>query len=267
VTAITRLIRDPYAIYARYVLRLKPLDPLVPEPDARLRGKVLHEIVEAFVRGRPADEAPDAARARLLALAEDKLAADIAWPSAQRLWLARIARIADRFVAAEARRAAEGRAVILEEGGRIALPALDFTLTARPDRIDLLADGRLHIYDYKSGAPPTPKEQRHFEKQLLLEAAMAERGAFPAIGRREVAAVTYIQLGGEAKEVTTLRDLGDFDAHWHGLARLIGHYLRPANGYPSRRAVFETRRAGDYDHLARFGEWDLADPPAPEDVA
>ena len=31
VTGISRLIRDPYAIYARYILRLFPLDPLRPE--------------------------------------------------------------------------------------------------------------------------------------------------------------------------------------------------------------------------------------------
>jgi len=37
VTEIKRLIRDPYAIYAKHVLRLRPLDPLVQEPDALLR--------------------------------------------------------------------------------------------------------------------------------------------------------------------------------------------------------------------------------------
>jgi ATP-dependent helicase/nuclease subunit B len=44
VTEIKTLIRDPYAIYARHVLKLKPLDPLRPEADPRLRGVVLHEI-------------------------------------------------------------------------------------------------------------------------------------------------------------------------------------------------------------------------------
>ncbi|MEM7317598.1 MAG: double-strand break repair protein AddB, partial [Pseudomonadota bacterium] len=43
VTEIKRLIRDPYAIYARHVLRLRPLDPLVQAPDALLRGVVVHE--------------------------------------------------------------------------------------------------------------------------------------------------------------------------------------------------------------------------------
>lgn len=266
VTAIRDLIRDPYAVYARYVLRLRPLDPLLPEPDPRLRGKALHRIVEEFVGAHPRAETLGDARARLLEAAEQILQAEIGWPSAQRLWLARIARIADRFVAAEAARAATGRPLILERGGRIALDRLDFTLTARPDRIDLLEDGRLHVYDYKSGQPPTPKQQKYFEKQLPLEAAMAERGAFAAAGTRQVSATTYIQLGGDGEEHTTGRDVGDFNGHWDGLLRLIGHYLLQTAGFPSRRAVFEAARDGDYDHLARFGEWQMADAPAPEDV-
>ena len=43
-------------------------------------------------------------------------------------------------------------------------------------------------------------------------------------------------------------------------------YLDPARGYVSRRAVFQERFPGDYDHLARFGEWATSDTPCPEDV-
>jgi hypothetical protein len=47
---IQKLVRDPYAIYARHVLKLRPLDPLRPVADPRLRGTVLHEILEVFLR-------------------------------------------------------------------------------------------------------------------------------------------------------------------------------------------------------------------------
>lgn len=266
VTAIRTLIRDPYAVYARYILRLRPLDPLQPAPDPRVRGMVLHRIVEDFVRDRPEDEPFAAARARLLACAETVLTDEVPWPSAQRLWLARIARIADRFVSAEGARGDKGRPVVLEKTGRILLDGLNFTLTARPDRIDELADGQLHIFDYKSGEPPTKAQQTHFEKQLPLEAAMAERGAFQPVGARTVAAVSYIRLGGEGAETTIFRDNGDFDNQWAGLLRLIGTYLQRTQGYTARRAMFADKDTGDYDHLARFGEWDVSDDPAPEDV-
>lgn len=267
VTAIRTLIRDPYAVYARYVLRLRPLDPLWPEPDARLRGQVLHRIVEGFVRDHPAGgESPAEARRRLLDGAERILAEDVAWPSAQRLWLARIARIADRFILAETARGAAGRPAVLEKPGAIDLPGLGFRITARPDRIDQLPDGRLHIYDYKTGTPPTRAQQQHFDKQLLIEAAMAERGAFADVGAHPVAAVTYIHLGGSAQDRPTTRDEVDFDRVWAELQGLVGQYLRPARGYTSRRAMFTAADAGDYDHLARFGEWQASDDPLPEDV-
>lgn len=40
--------------------------------------------------------------------------------------------------------------------------------------------------------PPTKDQQKVFDKQLLLEATMAERGAFETIGPREVAKIGYI---------------------------------------------------------------------------
>jgi RecB family exonuclease len=266
VTGIGTLIRDPYAIYARHILRLRPLGPLTAVPDARMRGVTLHDIVEAFVRGRPDDEAPAEAAARLIAVAEAVLARDVPWPASQRLWRARMMRIAGRFVAAEADRAARGVPVVLEKKGSVSLENSQFNLTARPDRIDLLADGRVHLYDYKSGEPPSAKQQRTFDKQLLLEAAMAERGGFTGLGPRTVAGASYLQLGGDVKEAAV--DVGPdvLRESWESLARLIARFARRATGYTSRRAMFGERMDGDYDHLARFGEWDMTAPSSPEDV-
>ena len=75
------MIRDPYAIYARYILRLKKLDPLHRSPDARLRGSLLHEILETFVKERP-EETRAEARARLIGIAERVLQAQAPWPAA-----------------------------------------------------------------------------------------------------------------------------------------------------------------------------------------
>ena len=242
-------------------------DPLLAEPDPRLRGQVLHQIVEQFVHERPADELPAAARDRLLTTAEHILQAEIAWPSAQRMWLARIARFADRFVMAEADRAAAGVPVVMEEGGKIDLPGLAFRLTARPDRIDQMPDGSLHIYDYKSGKAPSADQVKYFDKQLPLQAAMAERGAFEKLGCQTVTGCSFVELGGKGQVRAMGRDSLDPDAEWERLIKLIGRYLTVAQGFAARRAVFKSDEVGDYDHLARFGEWQQSDPTAPEDVA
>ena len=48
VTEIETLRRDPYAIYARRILDLVPLDPLVRDPGAAERGTLFHEILHRF---------------------------------------------------------------------------------------------------------------------------------------------------------------------------------------------------------------------------
>lgn len=266
VTEISTLIRDPYAVYAKRILRLRKLDPIRPEPDARERGTALHKIVEGFVGGHPEAETAEEARDRLLRITDAVLSEEIPWPAARRLWRARIERIASAFVRAEAARLARGRPEMLEDPGSAALPDLGFTLTARPDRIDVLADGRVHIYDYKSGKPPTGAQQKAFDKQLLLEAAMAERGGFAKLGPREVEGATYIRLGGDGEEAAVEFEEDTISQTWEGLHRLIASYLDRQQGYTSRRAVEKTRFVGDYDHLARHGEWETNAPPEPEDV-
>ena len=267
VTGVSRLIRDPYAIYARNILRLFPLDPLQGEADARVRGETLHRIVERFVRERPDGEAAEAGAARLTQITEAVLAEDVPWPAAQRLWRARMARLAPNFVAAETRRALVGRPAVLESEGSVPLENGLLTLTAKPDRIDLLDDGRAHVYDYKSGSLPSKSQQRSFDKQLLLEAGMVERGGFSALGARPVAGVTYIRLGGEGEEQETAADAALFAETWDGVLKLAERFADARTGYAARRALFGKKDKSDYDHLSRFGEWDIADPSTPEDVA
>lgn len=264
VTNIEKLIRDPYAVYARHILKLYPLNSLQPEPDPRLRGSVLHKVLERFVRDRQPDQAPEAARAALMQATDTVLAAEVPWPAARMMWRARLERAADFFL--EMDRKHGGTPVILEEPGRSSLDDPPFTLTARPDRIDRLPDGRLHLFDYKTGAPPSKKQQREYDKQLLLEAAMAERGGFRKLGPGMVAGISYIGLGANPKEETTVLDSEMLMQVWEDLQKLIAQYKSPQKGYLSRRVVAEERFAGDYDHLARYGEWDLSDEPGPEDV-
>jgi double-strand break repair protein AddB len=249
VTEIKTLIRDPYAIYARHILRLNPLDPLRPEADPRLRGTVLHEILERFVRQG------GTATADLLAIADAVLAERVAWPLARAVWRARIAKAADAFIAFSA--ATGGTPVLMEQKGAVTLPGLDFTLTGKPDRIDRLEDGRLLLIDYKTGDPPSPDQQKHFDKQLLLTAAMAENAAFAELGPAEVARLVFVGLKADLKIVETVLQPGEVAQVWGEFAQLIAAYARPAQGYTARRALKSERDASDYDHLSRFGEWDM----------
>lgn len=263
-TNIARLIRDPYAIYARYVLRLTPLDPLRQTPDPRDRGMVFHEILERFVKARPDGESLAQARGRLLQTAAEVLAEETPFPAARALWLARLDRAAGHFLTQDAKHG--GVSLAVETEGSVRLDPLPFTLFGTPDRIDRLPDGRLFLIDYKTGTPPTKAQQETYEKQLLLAAAMAERGGFADLGPSEVARISYVGLGAGNKVEETEIDETVTGKVWEGLVRLITRYLSRETGYTARRAVFEDRITGDYDHLARYGEWQMSDRAHPETV-
>lgn len=264
VTEIQTLRRDPYAIYARRVLRLAPLDPLHVLPDARLRGTLLHRILERFGDATEAGLPPDAA-ALLNTIAEDVLAAEAPWPAARRLWAGRVARVARWFAETEAERRTEARPLARERKGEWAVPGSGFVLTAKADRVDARADGGLVLYDYKTGGVPSQKQVDHFDRQLPLMGAMLEAGAFAGIAPARVAGLRYISLGSKREEAERFAE-GLIAETRDGLARLLAAWARAETGYTARAAVERRDYAGDYDHLARHGEWDDTDPPCPEDV-
>ncbi|WP_171132700.1 double-strand break repair protein AddB [Ruegeria sp. HKCCA5014] len=265
VTEIKRLIRDPYAIYAKHVLRLRPLDPLVQAPDALLRGIVIHEILEHFVK----DSVFDAAllsRENFLKRASDLLDTHVAWPTARKLWLARLERIAEDFLRAETARRSDGGPVAFEARMNLKLNPLDFTLVGRADRIDINSRGAMRIIDYKTGAPPTESQQSKFDKQLLIEAAVAEQGGLDGFDPIAVAQAVFIGMGGTYKEVPAPLDKEPCDKVLAELKELISAYLEPDQGFSSRRMLHKDSDFGDYDHLARFGEWDRTSDTYPEDL-
>jgi ATP-dependent helicase/nuclease subunit B len=265
VTDISKLIRDPYEIYAKRILRLRKLDPIRPNPDGRLRGEVLHLIAEGFTKAIDTDLTalhPN----RMMEIAEEVLTREVPWPTARRLWLARIKAISGVFVEAETERRAHGRPVVLEETGGLDLGAPVFRLTARPDRIDLLTDGTAHVYDYKSGTPPKDAEMRQFEKQLLLEAIMVEKGAFKALGPTPVSGITYLRLGGAGEVAGRSLSPDLLDETWRKLKILIGHYMRDSQGFTARRAPQLIKYGSDYDLLSRYGEWRDVNEPVGEEV-
>ncbi len=265
VTEIKRLIRDPYAIYAKHVLRLRPLDPLVQAPDALLRGIVIHEILEHFVKDSVLDTAL-LTRETFLKRAETLLDQHVAWPTARKLWLARLERIADDFLRAETARRSDGGPVAFEAAMKLVLEPLNFTIAGRADRIDLNSRGALRLVDYKTGAPPTESQQSKFDKQLLIEAAMAEQGGIEGFDPLPVAEAVFIGMGGSYKEVPAPLAKEPTDKVLAELKELISAYLEPNQGFSSRRMLHKDTDSGDYDHLARFGEWDRTADTKPEDL-
>ncbi|WP_386624692.1 double-strand break repair protein AddB [Sulfitobacter geojensis] len=267
VTEIKRLIRDPYAIYAKHTLRLRPIDPLVQSPDAPVRGIIVHKIMELFIKSVRDD--PDRLnRDHLIKITQEVLKNEVPWPAARLMWQARVERIADWFVKNEQERQKFATPMLFEEAakGVHEFKDLGFRLKGFADRIDRTEFGDVLIYDYKTGNPPSAKEQKFFDKQLLLEAAMIEEGGFENVGVATVANAVFIGLGSSPREVAAPLDDEPPAAVLAGLHTLIETYLSAQQGFTARRLVKTEDIAGDYDQLARFGEWDGTTPATPEDL-
>lgn len=266
VTQIKTLIRDPYEIYGRKVLKLNALDPLNHSANAPLRGNIIHKILEVFVKSATDPDAPDAAQT-LMDMADDVLARDCPWPAMRALWRAKIRRFVPHFLREETGRRANATPFDTEMWGEITLDRHPFTLTAKADRIDVSDENEALIYDYKTGEVPTVKQQEHFDKQLLLEAAMVERGAFEKLGAMRTKEAVYIGLGSLLKNVSAPLDKDSPDLTWTQFEGFIGKWMDLGTGYTSRRANVTTRFEGAFDHLARYGEWDETHDPEPEDLS
>ncbi len=262
VTQVETWMRDPYALYARKVLELEPLDPIDADPGAADRGILIHKALERFLKAYP-EVLPEDPAAALLAEGEAVFETIRAKPGVWAFWWPRFRRIASWFAEAEqARRGGTVRAWG-ERRGRLELagPAGPFVLSATADRIDLGRDGATAILDYKTGGLPGQKDiELGFAPQLPLEAAIAAAGGFgPDVPAAVPASLEFWRLTGgeppgEAKAVRG--DPGDLAARaLEGLCRLIALFDNAAMPYAALPRPDRAPRYNDYMHLARVKEW------------
>jgi ATP-dependent helicase/nuclease subunit B len=269
VTEIELWLRDPYSIYARHILRLRPLDEIDTPPGARDRGNVIHGAIGDFTAAFK-DKLPDDVVGELIKLGEQHFAALEDFPDAKAFWWPRFQRIARWFADFEARRRGTLKQLDAEIPGTLEIPLQDrvFTLRARADRIEHRNDGRYAILDYKTGQMPTaPQVKSGLAPQLSLEAAILRAGRFGAIPKgASIAEFIYVSLRGvdppgQEKPIewkdTTPDAVADLAAS--RLAAVVARFDDPDTPYRSReRPMFMRRHPGDYDHLARVKEWSLS---------
>ena len=194
VTDVDRLKADPYAFYARKILKLSALDAIDADPTAAWRGTAVHAVLEAWMKEDDCDPA------RLRPRAEAFLAGPDVHPLVRALWQPRLMEAVEFIARRVTEDAAVGRKPLRAEAeGKIDLAGV--SLSGKADRLDRLADGRLAIVDYKTGKPPSNKAVAEgFAMQLGLLGLIAERGGFDGV-EGEAAAFEYWSLakggGGE----------------------------------------------------------------------
>ncbi|WP_233998490.1 PD-(D/E)XK nuclease family protein [Erythrobacter sp. YT30] len=265
VTALDRLLGDPYQFYASEILRLRRLDPLGADPfsDPALRGTLVHEVFDQWHR--------NGAGEGLVPFAKKLFAARNVHPLFRGLWEPRILEALERFEKWITDAKADGR-VILATEIKGAMRFNDVKVMGRADRIDRMPDGSLAIVDYKTGSPPKLDQVKAgYALQLGLLGLIAQHGSFEGEeGELLSGETTVFEYWSSAKDKgefgyiktpvkTSSRSRGidqtEFTPlHENKLAEAISRFIRGSDPFKARENP-DYEGYSDYDQLMRLEEW------------
>jgi ATP-dependent helicase/nuclease subunit B len=258
VTEVDRLKADPYAFYARRMLRLMPLDPVDADATAAWRGTEVHRVLKEWAELDALDPA------QLRPRAEAMLAT--AHPLVRALWSPRLLEAIDWIAERTAALAEEGRRVVaVERQGTIVVDGVELRGTF--DRVDRCADGSMAIIDYKTGkAPSSAAVSAGFSLQLGLLGLILERGGFEGLAGK-AGTFEYWSLakdGGSFGKIASPVDPSgkngrlESDAFVpHAAAHFADAVARFLTGDEPFTAKLHPEYApyGEYDQLMRLDEW------------
>ena len=264
-TEIDLWVTDPYAIYAKKILNLKPLDPIDRPPDAALRGNLVHAALAKFAKTYPTTALPDDALTQLLHFGKAAFAYHMQQPSVKYFWWPRFETIAAWITEEEARRRQGGLIKIyVEIDGAIDLvgPSGSVRLTARADRVELCNDQSLRVIDYKTGVvPSTTMVENGARNQLSVEALIATEGGFDQAPAGAVSQIEYWQISGGRAQPGTIKPMHTkgFDSAKmrYNLERLVAAYDDISTCYLSEPVPSLVPSFRPYKHLARCREWQI----------
>lgn len=272
-TNVETWLKDPYTIYAKYILKLRPLDALEKEIDHAEHGKLLHYILELYgknaailnTKTKITDALTHYAHQAIL---EMDMAAHLS-----PFWWPRFERLAEFFAETEISRARDYSLSKAETMGKATLPDTEFTLSARVDRIDRHnATNTYSIIDYKSGGTYSPSKIADGSlPQLPVTGLILKYGGFEKLSNARIGGLAYWTLKG-GRERGNIKELNEnideaLETVETNLRELIACFENPETPYLCTPRAHHMPRFNDYTHLARTQEWSAEDEDSSEGSA
>ncbi|MBX7146620.1 MAG: double-strand break repair protein AddB [Alphaproteobacteria bacterium] len=262
VTQLQKLLHNPYIIYVETILKLSPLEPLEPIPNASIRGTLIHTILEKFLYDYERNHIPDPYN-YLIALGKKIFSSLLFYPTVWGFWWPRYERVAQWFIKSLEFYKDKKLRTFLEISGQytLTLSLGDYVLTAKADRIDLMKDGGLTIIDYKTGSIPSMRKvNQGFYPQLILEAIIAKAKGFSLIKEsNKIQKLEFWKITGRNPAVEVINLPFDIDnlieEHHEGIKKFLESFDDVNTAYPISVDYQTNDYIKSYQHLARMKEW------------
>jgi ATP-dependent helicase/nuclease subunit B len=280
-THIELLIRNPYAFYARKILKLYPLDEIMKQPDFADFGNFIHKVFEDYCSDIIARNNSDMAiskdenhshseitqdsgdcrvehsssRNDILTIGKQILAEYHYSNFTKNLWWPKFVNIAEAFLKFAKEKDLEQIFTEIEGRWNIHFDEDIITLTAKADRIEITKDHKVNIIDYKTGGVPSKKDvSLGLSPQLLIEQMIVETGGFKEFAYREIGDLVYVKISASKpniKEICIETSAEIIKEATLGLKKLLRFYLSDDFAFHSMPNKKYAPRYNDYEHLAR----------------
>jgi ATP-dependent helicase/nuclease subunit B len=261
ITKIENWMRNPYSIYAQYILGLKPLDSLSTDKKQQQYGIAIHKALELFITENPNNTSLE----RLLELGEQALTDEGFTETEKIFYLPRFNEMAKFIIQQQQETKNEIKNSFPEERGAFTfeVDGNPFTLTGQADRIDLFKNGTARIVDYKTGSVPSMTDiEKGFSPQLPLEGLLLNKNGFECLTSPKELKLDYWKLASKTKncKVTSIkvkeRDVNTLiQEGFEGLQNLIRTFNRPEIPYEVNPISGKEPTYNNYEHLSRTAEW------------
>ncbi len=257
-TQIKNLLVNPYAVYARYILQLRPLNELESFDMKSGYGTALHAAFQELVYEK------DLTVSKALQKITEHLLADGCSETDLVYNKTKIEKSAAFFVETQNQMKSEIEKTMTEISGSFSFPLCDgtlFTLTAKADRIDKMKDGSYEIIDYKTGTVPSSATiQSGINSQLPLEGLILQQNGYDDCPDPQEIHFSYWHItgkdsGGEIQRQSKKENQATLiEEAREGIKKVLNAYQNNTRPYEPR-LMNQAVTYDDYEHLARVKEW------------
>jgi len=246
ITDISKLISDPYSIYAKRILQLRELQKIDFEPSYAEFGSFVHKALEEFVKNPQESE-------KSLAQSHKIFKKYFLSSEAELIWWPKFENIFANFFAKEK----ELKAIKNLTEVEVKLIIEEIQIVGKIDRIAFDQDNSANIFDYKTGQAPSKKDVTSgLQPQLTIAALMLLEASFDS----KISSLNYWQLSFSAEDkITKISDKDEeikilAAAAKEGLIKLFKYFSDKNNSYIAAPDL-ENYQENEYSHLSRIKEW------------